>query len=125
MTGGDIGDIKDTVHAIQSDLRVYREDQLRQDSRLAKIEGRQDGVDKLMSEAHQRLDEKIDGVQLEVREIGRAVGAVGTTLKEHTEREDADRRNMIRQLWVVLIGVGVGVVGFIAQLVITHMGKLG
>jgi len=99
----DIKDIKNTVHHIERR-------QLDQEARIAKVEGRQDGFDAVMKEAHSRLDEKIDGVGRRVDGLRSVMDNIGHTLKAHTDQEDKDRGKL---LWIVTSTL-LAVIGYFA-----------
>lgn len=94
----DIKDIKNTVHHIERR-------QLDQEARIAKVEGRQDGFDAVMKEAHSRLDEKIENVGRRVDGLRSLMESIGSTLKSHTTQEDQDRQKMYWMLVSILFGV--------------------
>lgn len=102
----DIKEIKSVVHHIERR-------QLDQENRIAKVEGRQDGFDEVMRQAHMRLDDKIDNVGRRVDSLRGLIELVAKTLKDHTMREDADRGKlfwlMVSTLCAVLGFIGVQV----------------
>jgi len=105
----DIKEIKTVVHHIERR-------QLDQEARIAKVEGRQDGFDAVMKEAHSRLDEKIDGVGRRVDGLRGVIDNIAHTLKDHTKREDADRGKLFWMIVTILISI----LGFIGAQFFEH-----
>jgi hypothetical protein len=102
-------DIKDTVHRIDSEVRSYRDEQLRQRADIARMEARQE----TMHQVHVRLEQKIDTIGENLTEevadvkasLGKGIDHLTGQFDKHTTKEDADRGRIIFVGWGLLLSI--------------------